>query len=88
MLKDTDTCQSEFYLVKSPGSSVQAVGPIVEEQLILFPIHGEPPLRNPVGNTPHNGAKEGVLPCVAWPEKPHAVKRKDWDRVSGLQMCL
>ena len=47
---------------------MQAVGPIVEEQLILLPIDSEPPLRNPVGNTPYDGTEEGVLPCVTWLE--------------------
>lgn len=81
MLEDTGTHQPDVHLVKSPGSSVQAVGPVVEEQLILLPLHGEPPLRNPVGNTTHDGTEEGVLPRVTWPEKQQVVKPKDWDRM-------
>lgn len=68
MLEDTATNQPGFHLVKSPGSAVQAVGPIVEEELIVLPGHREPPLRNPVGNAPHDGTEEGMLPRVTCPE--------------------
>lgn len=78
----------DFHLVKSLGSSVQAVGPIVEEQLILLPVQGEPPVRNPVGNTAYDSTEERVLPRVTWPEKQHMVKQNHWNRTGGLQECL
>lgn len=78
----------DFHLVKPLGSSMQAVGSIVDEQLILLPVQVEPAVRNPVGNTAHDSTKERVLPRVTWPEKQHTVKQNPWNRMGGLQECL
>lgn len=75
----------DFHLVKSLGSSVQAVGAVVDEQLILLPVQAEPPVGNPVGNTAHDSTKERVLPRVTCPGKQHTVKHNHCNTMGGLQ---
>lgn len=78
----------DFHLVKSLGASVQAVGAVVEEQLIFLPVQAEPALGNPVGNTAHDSTEERVLPRVTWPGKQHTVKHNHCNTMGNLQECL
>lgn len=54
------------HLIKAPDSSMQTVGPIVNGQLILLPVHRECSFGNSVGHPANHCSKVGLLlevPC-------------------------
>lgn len=46
-----------LYLIEAPHSPVEGIGPVIDGELILLPIHRKSPPGDPIGHPPDDGSE-------------------------------